>query len=321
MKADIKMKKILDEVRDCKSIGISGHIRPDGDCVGSCMGLYLYLKKAMPENTVIDVILEPAAEIFTCIKDFSEIREYPRRQAYDVFIAIDTSPDRLGDAIFGYEKAKKTINIDHHISNKGSSDINYIFPDASSASELVYELLDEEYMDVEIAKALYIGIIHDTGVLQYSNASPKTFRAIANLTEYGFDFSKLIDETFYQKTYVQNQILGRALTESIVFMDKQCIVTGLDLKTLKFYGVKSSDLDGIVSQLRYTKGVKVAIFMYELESMKWKVSLRCNVNDIDLSKIAEFFGGGGHAKASGFTVNGSFHDVVNNISDRLALVM
>lgn len=321
MKADIKMNKILDEVKDAKSIGISGHIRPDGDCVGSCMAMYLYLKKTMPEDTVIDVILEKPANIFSCIKDIEEVKEYPRRQAYDVFIIIDTVPDRIGDAYPGFEKAKKTINIDHHITNKGSGDVNYIFPKASSASELVYELLDEEYMDVEIAKSLYIGILHDTGVFQYSNTSPKTLRTVANLVEYDFDFTKLIDETFYQKSYVQNQILGRALTESIVFMDKQCIVSAIDLKTMKFYGVSSSDLSGIVNQLGYTKGVKVAIFMYELENMKWKVSLRCNSNDIDLSKIAEFFGGGGHAKASGFTVNGSFYDVVNNLSDRIALEM
>ena len=315
------MNKILEEVKDAKSIGISGHIRPDGDCVGACMGMYLYLKKTMPEGTVIDVILEDSGDRFACIKDIDKVKQYPRRQAYDVFLAIDTSPDRLGDALPGYEKAKKTINIDHHKSNMGSSDVNYIYPLASSASELVYDLLDKDFIDVDIAKAIYIGIIHDTGVLQYSNSSPKTFRTVADLTEYGFDFPALIDETFYRKTYVQNQILGRALTESIVFMDKKCIVSALDLKTLRFYGVTSKDLDGIVSQLRYTKGTKVAIFMYELETMKWKVSLRCNDNDIDLSKIAVFFGGGGHAKAAGCTINGSFHDVVNNLSGQLEQVM
>ena len=111
--------------------------------------------------------------------------------------------------------------------------------------------------------------------------------------------------------------MGRALTESIVFMDGRCIVAAIDQKLQKFYGVTGKDMDGIVSQLRYTKGVEVAIFMYELESLKWKVSLRGN-KDVPLNKVAEFFGGGGHARASGCTINGTFHDVVNNLSDRLA---
>ena len=246
-----------------------------------------------------------------------KIIRYPRRQPYDVFIALDCGPDRLGDAEPGYTKAKKTINIDHHLSSVASSDVNYIFPKASSTSELVYGLLTKEDIDVEIAKALYIGIIHDTGVMQYNNTSPETLRAVADLVSYGFDFNSIIDETFYQKTYIQNQILGRALTESILFMDGRCIVAAVDLKLQKFYGVTSKDMDGIVSQLRYTKGVEVAIFMYELEPLKWKVSLRGN-KDVPLNKVAEFFGGGGHARASGCTVNGTFHDVVNNLSDRLA---
>jgi len=314
------MNKILEEVKGAGSIGITGHIRPDGDCVGACMSMYLYLKKAMPEDTEIDVILETPGVEFNCIKDIDSIRRYPRRQAYDVFMVIDTVPERTGDSLPGYEKAKKTINIDHHLTSEAKSDVNYINPKASSASELVFELFDEEYMDEEIAKALYIGIIHDTGVLQYSNTSPKTLRAVAKLIEYGFDFSSIIDGTFYQKTYLQNQLLGRALTESIVFNDHKCIVSALELKTLKFYGATSNDLGGIVSQLRYTRGVEVAIFMYELEVQKWKVSLRANT-DIDLSVVAAYFGGGGHAKASGCTINGSFHDVVNNLSDRLALIM
>lgn len=314
------MKKILEEVKDAKSIGISGHIRPDGDCVGSCMGMYMYLKKVMPEGTEIDVILEEPSEIFNCIKDIEELKRYPRRQAYDVFIALDCDAGRLGDALPGYEKAKKTINIDHHLSNPGSADVCYIVPDASSTCELVYDLIEKEDIDVDIAKALYIGIIHDTGVMQYSNTAPKTLRTVADLVEYGFDFPTLIDETFYQKTYVQNQIMGRALTESIVFMDRRCIVTAIDLKTMKFYGVTGKDMDGIVSQLRYTKGVEVAIFMYELDNQKWKVSLRGN-KDINLAKVAEYFAGGGHAKAAGCTIAGSFHDVVNNLSARLELEM
>ena len=83
-------------------------------------------------------------------------------------------------------------------------------------------------IDVNIAKAIYLGIVHDTGVFQYSNVSPKTLKIAAKLIEYGFDFPKLIEETFYQKTYVQNQIMGRTILESVLFLDKRCIVGHLD---------------------------------------------------------------------------------------------
>lgn len=314
------MNKILEEVTGAKSIGIGGHIRPDGDCVGSCMGMYLYLKKVLPEDTVIEVCLDEPADIFGCIKDIDVIRQYPRRQAYDVFICTDCGPDRLGDRLPGYEKAKKTINVDHHISNKGSSDVNYIFPEASSASELVYELMDKEYVDADIAKAIYIGIIHDTGVLQYSNAVPKTLRYVAELLEYGFDHTAIIDETFYQKTFIQNQMMGKALSESELFMDGRCIVTGVDLATMQEKNLTSKDLDGIVSQLRYTKGVEVAMFMYELEPDTWKISLRGN-KDVPLNKVAEHFGGGGHMKAAGFTVSGSRQSVYESVAAKLAELM
>lgn len=310
---------IYEEVKEAKTIGISGHIRPDGDCVGSTMGLYLYLKKACPEADV-QVMIEKPADVFDCIQGITEIHSdfVTNIEVFDVFIALDTAADRLGEAQKFFDGAVKKINIDHHISNKGCGDINYIMPQASSTSELIYDVIeDKTLLDVEIAKALYIGIIHDTGVFQYSNTSPSTLKAAAELISFGFDFPKLIDETFYEKTYVQNQILGRALLESILFMDGKCVVSMVDKKTMSFYQADSHDLEGIVSQLRNTKGVECAIFMYQTGAMEYKVSLRSNGN-VDVAKIASFFGGGGHVRAAGVTLQGTFHDIVNNLSAQIA---
>lgn len=310
------MIRILDEVKGAKSIAIGGHIRPDGDCVGSCMGMQLFLQKALPEVKV-DVYMDTPPEVFNCIKGVDKIkRPDGTKHNYDVFIVIDCNAERLGDAEPIFNGAKKTINIDHHISNPGDGDVNYIVPEASSASELVYDVIDEELIDEDIATAIYLGIIHDTGVLAYSNTSPKTLGIVAKLIGFGFDFPKLIDETFYEKTYVQNLILGRALMESIVFMDGRCIVSHLDMHTMKFYNVTSKDMDGIVNQLRKTKGTDCAIFMYEIEPMRYKVSLRSN-GKVDCAKISVFFGGGGHVRAAGFTLDGNFYDVVNNLSKEL----
>ena len=235
-----------------------------------------------------------------------------------MFIALDTSKERLGGAEKYFDEAKKTVNIDHHISNKGSGDVNCIMPKASSTSELIYNVIeDKALIDVEIAKALYIGMMHDTGVFQYSNTSPDTLKAAAELISYGFDFSRLIDETFYEKTYVQNQILGRALLESILFMDGRCMVSMVDKKTMDFYRAVPADLEGIVNQLRNTRGVECAIFMYQTNVLEYKVSLRSN-GKVDVAKVAEFFGGGGHVRAAGVTMPGTFHDIVNNLSGRIA---
>ena len=311
------MKKVLEEVKGASRIAISGHIRPDGDCVGSCMGLYLYLTKECP-GAEVDVFLETPSDVFNCIQGVNEIKDASLYQdeVYDVFIALDCSKDRLGSAEVIFDNAKIKINIDHHISNSGCGDVNYLRADASSASELVFELLEEEKLDMEIAKALYIGIIHDTGVLQYSNTAPATLQAVAKLITFGFNFPEIIESTFYEKTFIQNQILGRALLESILFMDGKCIVAAISKKMMDFYGVTGKDLDGIINQMRNTRGVEVAIFLYELDNLEYKVSMRSG-GQIDVAKIAQLFGGGGHVRAAGFSAKGTVHDVINNISAQI----
>lgn len=313
---------LLKELKGSMTIGISGHTKPDGDCVGSVMGMYLYLKKAMPSATVIPMIEKPGEE-FNCIANLEDIKTdfNPGIEVFDTYIGLDCSTeDRYGDALSYFQNAKKRIVIDHHISNEGFGDASYIDGQASSTCELVYDLLEDKYMDIEIAKALYIGIIHDTGVLQYSCTSPKTLNIVAKLIEYGFDFPKIIDETFYEKTKLQNEMLGRALVESITFADGKCIVSKIDRKIMDFYGATPHEFEGIVNQLRYTKGVEVAIFMYEIDNMEYKVSLRSR-GLVDVAKIAKFYNGGGHQRAAGFTIKGTFHDCVNNISDSIMIQM
>lgn len=310
------MKKInlLSECEGASRIGISAHIRPDGDAVGSCMALYHYLRKMMPE-TEIRVFLEQPSDVFRDMKNIEDADStFTDSGSFDVFFAMDCGKERLGGAEKFFDGADKTINIDHHISNRaGCGDVNVVVPEASSTSEVLYELLEEDALNADIAEALYIGIIHDCGVFQYSNTSPRTMEIGAKLISFGFHFPKLIEETFYQKTYLQNQIMGRALMESIRFMDDRCIVSCVDRKMMEFYGVNPKDLDGIVNQLRNIKGIDCAIFMYETDLMEYKVSMRSN-ECVDVSKVASFFGGGGHMRAAGCTMNGTFYDVINNLS-------
>lgn len=309
--------RIIDEVKDAATIGISGHVRPDGDCVGSCMGLYLYLKKELPKAE-INVYLEKPAAIFDCIDGVQEIKtEVNKDKKYDVFFALDCNEERLGEAAELFRNAGKKINIDHHISNTGCGDINVVEPERSSTSELLYDLMDPAKVSEPVAKALYIGVIHDTGVLRYSNTSPRTLQVAAELIKFGFDFSKLIDETFYEKSYVQSQIMGRAILESVRFMDNRCIVSVINRKMMDFYQVNSKDLDGIINQLIAVKDVECAIFMYETGTLEYKVSMRSK-GKVDVAAVAVKFGGGGHVRAAGCTMNGTCHDNINNLSIEIA---
>ena len=305
--------RIIDEVKDAKSIAISGHVRPDCDCVGSVMGLYLYLQKEIP-GVQIDVYLDKPADIFACISHIEDIKsEFNTDKVYDVFIALDTMPDRLGGAESIYNNARNKINIDHHISNPGCGDVNVVEPERSSTAELLYDLMNPEMIDEEIAKAIYIGIIHDTGVLRYSNTSPRTLQVTAELIKFGFDFPRIIEETFFERTYLQTQIMGRAVLESMRILNNRCIVSVVTRRMMEFYQVTSKDLDGIVNQLQSVKGVDCAIFMHEMGVMEYKVSMRSN-GKVDVAAVAVKFGGGGHVRAAGCTMNGTYHDNINNLS-------
>lgn len=305
---------IRKECSEAERIAISGHVRPDGDCVGACLALWQYLKKMLPDACV-EVFLESPSDSYSCLTGYEEIKtELPKEQKYDVFFLLDCEKSRAGEFGILFEQAGKTVNIDHHISNEyGCAKINFVKWQVGSTCEVLYTLMEKELVDQEIARAIYLGMIHDTGVFQYSNTTPATLRIAAELIEYGFDFSKMIDESFYEKTYVQNQILGRALLESILFLDGRGIVSIIDLKVMDFYHVKPKDLDGIVNQMRITKGVECAVFLYQTGVMEYKVSMRSS-GKVDVAQIASYFGGGGHIRAAGCTMSGTFHDVINNLS-------
>lgn len=307
------------QLKNAGSIAIGGHVRPDGDCVGSCMGLYIYLKENFSDKE-IDVYLEEIPEKFRFLKGTGDVRhEIVEGKEYDLFICLDCGDkERLGFSAPLFEGAKHTFCVDHHISNQSFAEENHIKPDASSTSELVYHLMEQERVSLDAAEALYLGIAHDTGVFQYSSTSPSTHRTAAWLLEKGVDAPKIIEETYYEKTYEQNQVLGRALLESFLFLDKKCIVSYIRKREMEFFGVTPADMDGIVSQLRNTGGVEVAVFMYELETNLYKVSLRSG-DKVDVSKIATYFGGGGHKKAAGFTLAGTTYDVINNISGQIQI--
>lgn len=311
------MTKLETMIDQAGKIVILGHVNPDGDCVGSCLAVYNYIKE-WDSSRAVTVRLERVPSKFSYLSGFDAIETEVGEETYDLCICLDSSDEeRLGDFKSCFDRSAKTICIDHHITNRGYAQENVIDGHASSACEVVYGQLDESRISKHVAECIYTGIIHDTGVFKYSNTSRKTMEIAGKMMEKGIDFGTIIDGSFYKKTYMQSQILGRALLESITFLDGRCIFSVVRKKDMDFYGVDKSDLDGIVDQLRVIDGIECAIFLYETGIHQFKVSLRSN-SIVDVSRIAAYFGGGGHVRAAGCTMSGSVHDVVNNLSAHIA---
>lgn len=309
----------IDElISEANTIGISGHIRPDGDAVGSCLGMYLFVRRTWPEKQV-RVLLESVPEAYRFLKGADEVCTEPdKNEVFDLFIALDCSdPARLGDNGVFLKTAKVTVCIDHHITNSMTAMHCFIVPDASSTCELVCDMLGMDRIDHDMAEALYMGIAHDTGVFQYSCTSSHTMNLAGMLMDKGIDYSRIITKSYYEKTYLQQQILGKALLESIRMLDGQVIFSVIRMKDMAFFCASSEDLEGIVALLRDTQGVEAAIFLYEMKPGEWKVSLRSS-GKVDVAKIASFFKGGGHVRAAGCNMQGDAHDVVNNIVEHVA---
>ena len=312
------MRNIEEVLGGITTMGIAGHIRPDGDAVCSCMALYLYVRKYHPEISV-DVYLDHPRPVFGFIPHIEDIRqeEDDPQRVYDLFATCDVAAeDRLSLGAGMFPVARHTVCIDHHLSNHGFAEVNHVRGDIGSCAEVLYGLFDKEKIDRDLALTLYTGIIHDTGVLQQSNTSPETLRVCGELMEFGFDHSKIIEESFYGRTYIQNQVMGRVLTESMLIMDGRVIIGYLKKKDMEFYGVTGQDLEGIVAQLLRTEGTWVSMFLYETSTQEFKVSLRSR-GQVDVQEICTFFGGGGHVRAAGCNLSGSMYDVINNVTQQI----
>lgn len=304
---------LTEMVKSAETIAIGGHVRPDGDCVGSCLGVYLYLKKHFPDKQ-IHVYLESIPDVFHFLKGSEDIlHEIPADKVYDLFILLDCGDaQRLGFSAPLFERAKTSFCIDHHVSNQAFATENYIEPEASSTCELVYHLLGSDQISEEIAECLYVGIVHDTGVFRHSCTHPSTMCAAADLMGKGIPFTKIITETFDEKTFAQNQIMGYALINAIQFLKGRGVASYVDLEQMVEYQVQPKQLDGIVNQLKLTKGADLAVFMYELEKGFYKVSLR-STEAVDVSRLCQTFGGGGHARAAGFGMRGTFEEILEKV--------
>lgn len=306
----MKLERYLENV---KKVAIAGHVRPDGDCVGSVMGVYNYIVDNYP-NMEVHAYMEGYSDRLKYVAGLENVEDKVADFDFDLFIIVDTADkERIGVARELLDKDIKTLVIDHHISNTKYGDDNIVVSDASSACEVIYELMEDDKISKNTAEALYTGMVHDSGVFKYQSTSKKTMNIAGNLIEKGIEITDIIDEGFYARSYVQNQVLGKALMESILLFDGKCIVSKVSKREMEFFGITHNDMGGIVEQLRLTTGVEIAIFIYQTDTYEYKVSLRSK-KYVDCNEIAGYFGGGGHVRAAGCVLNGSVYDVINNLT-------
>lgn len=303
------MNKLIELIENAKNIAITGHVSPDGDCTGSTLGLYNYITENF-EGKQVKVCLEKPSMKFSFMNGFELISEDPFMEA-DLLVSLDASDrERLGSRGIMLESAAQSICIDHHITNTKFAKFNIVEDFRSSTCELLYTLLDSDKVSVETAKCLYTGIVHDSGVFKYQSTTKETMDIAGELISKGFDFTKIIDDTYFKKDFNASKLLGLVLTNAKLEFDGKCCYGVLDYDTWSKYISDKKKMDGIIDNLRNIDGVEIALFMYETAKNEYKVSLR-SINK-NVSGIASALGGGGHIRAAGATVYGKADEILKN---------
>ncbi len=307
---------ILKDIENAEKIYIAGHINPDGDAVGSVLALALYFVRLGKKPCVL---LENIPERFKFFYgtqlwyngDYDDI-------APDIFFAVDCGDKkRLGKAGEIFDRSKMTYCIDHHATNTGFADIDIINAKASSASEIVYELLKENGFDaekdIEIAADIYAGIVFDTGGFRHNCTGRRTHEIAGALVEGGVDTSTIHSRVLFEHTLPQAKLFGAALNN---MKHKDGVsYTSLTTKEIEGCGCTSEDLDGIVDFLLNLDVSDCAVLVTQRSENTAKASVRSK--QFPIADIIVALGGGGHKLAAGVTCEGSADAVADMIVKKI----
>ncbi|WP_192930146.1 DHH family phosphoesterase [Alkaliphilus pronyensis] len=314
------MNNLLDLIDESKSISIISHINPDGDSLGSMLGLGLALKKIHPKVTIFVNDIIPGKYMF--LPGLNHLIKYDlnKWQNYELTFVLDCGDEkRLDQSKALLKNSKRIVNIDHHISNDFFGDYNIIDTKASSTCEIIYYLLKERLnieIDTDIATNLYVGIMTDTGSFKYDNTSPKTHITAANLLEAGIDTAE-ISLNLYQSNSIESmKFLGYILSNLELHSNDKVAIVYITKDLIEQFGIDPEETDSMINYARDLKGVEIAITLRELEVNLVKASFRAK-GDFDVNKLANAFGGGGHKKASGAVLEGAIDDVKEHILNEI----
>jgi phosphoesterase RecJ-like protein len=302
-------------LRAHQRFAVLSHVRPDGDALGSQLGLALSLSKL--GKTVMVRNEDGLLEKYSFLPG-GEFLQTPlgEPQDFDVAIALDTATQsRLGTATELVRSAKIWINIDHHPSNPGYGDLVYIDSNAPATGQILFELIQSQGlpMNAAIAENLFVAISTDTGSFQYPNTTARTFEIGAELLRCGVEVgrvSQLLYESYpRRRTELLRELLGTMRFEAA----GKIACFSLSLKVAADLGVRPEDNEGLIDHLRAIQGVIVAIFFEELIEGKVRVSMRSKTDKVDVSAICQQFGGGGHKLAAGARVRGTLAEVEKKV--------
>jgi len=302
---------------------ITAHIDPDGDAVGSCLGLKIALRH---RGKTADVVLEsplPASLLFLPEADTIRRPDEVRTRYGTAFVLDSSSLDRVGSV------AQKTLApgariavIDHHWGNEGFGDIRLVDPGASATAELVYDLIEALRVPLSppIAECLYTGILSDTGGFRYANTSSRTLRVAARLVEEGARSSVVAEALYATKTAPSLRILGLALASLETKGGGKIGAMTISREMFEKAGAKPEDADGIVQYAKDLAGARVGVLIQETGPDEIRASLRSD-GTVDVNQVASQFGGGGHRNAAGLRVQGRLETVRQDLFRALERAM
>lgn len=302
-----EIKNVIEEIKKAKNIVLAGHVSPDGDAVSANFALALAIKKMGKEPIIL---LEKYADTYDYLKGHNFVyTEQQDKLNPDLFIALDCGDiERLGIAKEVFKRAKKTINIDHHMSNDNFADINVVNKEGSSTSEVVYEIINQmqdDIIDKDIATIIYTGIVFDTCGFKHSSTGKRTHQIAGELIEKGVDSSDIHTNLIYTHSIGNARLLAKSIEN--LHIDGNISISILSKNDiLEKCNASYDELEGISGYLLDIKGITVSAFLYEKRDGSIKVSFRAK--ELNVNEIASKFGGGGHKLASGATIKGTLEE-------------
>ena len=297
--------RIIESIRESKTFCIVGHIRPDGDCVGSQLGLTMALQNEGKKVCCWNEDSMPQKYEFL---DPSKIIQKPKRgMEFDCVIATDAASfERLGTVGPCITDRKLFINIDHHQSNTRYADVNWISPKEPSTGELIFKLLSAANWPITkpIADCLFTAVSTDTGSFQYSTTRPSTYHVAGELVRRGADLAKICDEVYQSYPLSRARLLRHVYSHFRLTHNNQIAYFWLKKADFTRTGADSQDSEGLIDHIRAIAPVVVACVFEELEPELTRISLRSKSEKINVNEIAAEFGGGGHTAAAGARIPG-----------------
>ncbi|TMQ59970.1 MAG: bifunctional oligoribonuclease/PAP phosphatase NrnA [Candidatus Eisenbacteria bacterium] len=302
---------------------VTAHIDPDGDAVGSCLGLKLALDHM---GKTAEVVLDspvPAALLFLPAASTIRRPDHVQKKFDSAFVLDSSSLDRTGSVPERcLNPGAKIAVFDHHWGNDGFGDIRLVNPEASATAELVYDVIDLLHIPIspEIAECLYAGILSDTGGFRYANTSSRTLRVAARLVERGARAPVVAEALYATKTAPSLRILGLALASLETRSGGRIGAMTISRDMFERAGATPEDADGIVQYAKALAGARVGVLVQEVAPNEIRASLRSD-GTVDVNEVASLFGGGGHRNAAGLRVRGDLERVRNDLYEALDRAM